>query len=739
MAQMARLEGLYTPPEPASAAVAVDAEQSRAMCPDEEGYIERDGVRIFYEVYGTGAPTILFCPTWTLVHSRVWKMQIPYLARHFRVVVFDPRGNGKSDRPHRVEAYAEAEFANDALDILDATGTEKAFVVGLSRGTQRALLLATEHPERVSGLVFIGPFFPASRSLGGLRWRLMTHPRLQPLFLRRPLITKGWLKFNAVYIRHNYREFVEWFVGQATSEPHSTKAFEDAVSWALETDPETLILTILAEGAAPNTREAQLALAGRVECPVLVICGSGDRVTAFPDARALAEATRGELLEIDGGDHLPEGRRPFETNVAIRKFIDPSFARDSIGRRAGNGNGRKRALYVSSPIGLGHARRDVAIARELRDLVPGLEVDWLAQNPVTRVLEQEGERIHPASAQLANESEHLESESTDHDLHAFQALRRMDEILTANFMVFDDVVREQRYDLCIGDEAWELDYHLHENPGAKRAPFAWLTDFVGWLPMPDGGAHEAMLTSDYNAEMVEHIDDHPEIRDRSIFVGAPDDVVAGRLGPDLPVIRDWTEDNFEFCGYITGFDQAELGDRERLRAELGYLPHERVCVVTVGGSGVGASLLRRVTASFNTAKRLIPELRMVVVAGPRIDPATLPSADGLEVRAYVHNLYKHLAASDLAVIQGGLTTSMELTAAGRPFLYFPLRHHFEQNFHVAHRLDRYRAGRRMDFDLATPEVIAAAIAEEIEREVDYAPVEPGGARRAAERIAELLN
>jgi len=722
--------------DPGKEAGAGGAEQSRAMYPDEDGYVERDGVRVFYEVYGTGAPTILFCPTWTLVHSRVWKMQIPYLARHFRVIVFDPRGNGKSDRPNRVEAYAEAEFAKDALDVLDATGTETAFVVGLSRGAQRALLLATEHPERVSGLIFIGPFFPASQSLGGLRWRLMTHPRLMPLFLRSPLITAGWTKFNAHYIRRNYREFVEWFVAMATAEAHSTKGFEDGVAWALETDPETLILTLLAEGAAPTTRQDQFAIAARVQCPTLVISGTKDKVTVHADARALADATGATLLELEGGDHLPEGRRPFQVNVAIRRFVDPSFARGPTLPRA---NGRRRALYVSSPIGLGHARRDVAIARELRNLVPDLEVDWLAQDPVTRVLEAEGERIHPASSLLANESKHLESESSDHRLHAFQAMRRMDEIMTANFMVFDDVVREQGYDLCIGDEAWELDYHLHENPSAKRAPFAWLTDFVGWLPMPDGGEHEAMLTSDYNAEMVEHIDDHPEVRDRSIFVGGPGDIVAGRLGPDLPEILDWTESNFDFCGYITGFEQADVGEREQLRAELGYLPHEKVCVVTVGGSGVGGGLLRRVTSSFDAAKRLAPELRMIVVAGPRIDPATLPSADGLEIHAYVHDLYRHLAASDLAIIQGGLTTAMELTAAGRPFLYFPLRNHFEQNFHVAHRLDRYRAGRRMDYDLATPEVIAAAIAEEIRREVDYVPVETDGAGKAAERIAELLN
>ena len=143
-------------------------------------------------------------------------------------------------------------------------------------------------------------------------------------------------------------------------------------------------------------------------------------------------------------------------------------------------------------------------------------------------------------------------------------------------------------------------------------------------------------------------------------------------------------------------------------------------------------------AAFAAAKKLVPELRMIAVAGPRIDPASLPEADGLEVRAYVHDLYRHLAACDLAVVQGGLTTAMELTAASRPFLYFPLRHHFEQCFHVAHRLDRYRAGRRMEFETATPESIAIAIAEEIGREVDYLPVEADGARKAAARIAELL-
>jgi predicted glycosyltransferase len=166
---------------------------------------------------------------------------------------------------------------------------------------------------------------------------------------------------------------------------------------------------------------------------------------------------------------------------------------------------------------------------------------------------------------------------------------------------------------------------------------------------------------------------------------------------------------------------------------------EQVCIVTVGGSGVGGHLLRRVIDAFPDAKQRVPALRMIVVAGPRIDPATLPQVEGLEIRPYVHDLYRHLAACDLAVVQGGLTTSMELTANRRPFIYFPLRHHFEQNLHVRHRLQRYGAGRCMDFERETPDTIAAAIAETIGQTVDYRPVEPDGAARAAALIAPLLD
>ena len=101
---------------------ATPAEQTRARYPDQEGFVERDGVRTFYEAYGEGDRTILLLPTWSLLHSRVWKAQIPYLARSHRVVTFDPRGNGRSDRPRTPEAYTDDEFVADSLAVMDETG-----------------------------------------------------------------------------------------------------------------------------------------------------------------------------------------------------------------------------------------------------------------------------------------------------------------------------------------------------------------------------------------------------------------------------------------------------------------------------------------------------------------------------------------------------------------------------------------------------------------------------------------
>jgi predicted glycosyltransferase len=432
-------------------------------------------------------------------------------------------------------------------------------------------------------------------------------------------------------------------------------------------------------------------------------------------------------------------REPVKVGRAITEFVSKNKGetmRTQTWTRALNRP--KKALYISSPIGLGHARRDVSVVKELKKLHPDLQVDWLAQDPVTRVLEAEGETIHPASQWLANESAHFVEKTSEHNLHAFQALREMDEIQVNNFMVFQEVVEEGLYDLIIGDEAWEIDHFWHENPELKRGSHVWFTDFVGYLPMPSGGVREAFVAADYNAEMIEHIARFPRIRDRALFVGNPDDIIPDTFGPDLPKIRDWTEEHFDFPGYITGFVPPAPDEIDGIRDALGFEEGEKVIVVTVGGSGVGRALLEKVIAAYPLVKARVPETRMIVVAGPRIDPGSLPQYPGLQVEGYVERLYRHLSVCDLAVVQGGLTTCMELAAARRPFLYFPLLDHFEQNYHVRHRLDRYGAGRYMNYSTSDPDSIADAMATEVGRQVDYSPVEIDGAARAAAHIAELL-
>jgi pimeloyl-ACP methyl ester carboxylesterase/predicted glycosyltransferase len=702
----------------------------RAKLPSEAGFVERDGVRIHYEIYGDGPQTMVFIPPWAIVHSRVYKAQLPYFSEHFRCITWDGRGNGQSDRPAEVSAYSLDNYVADALAVMDATNAGHAVLVGLSFGGMLASALAAHHPERVKAAILVGTI----TSIGPAN-----HPYLaNKHFGAKQQGFEGWNKFNKEYWLANYPDFAEHFLRHMQSEPHSTRQIEEGIGWARDTSGDVLVKTVEARTIPPRFDVSE-AMYRKIQCPVLVIHGEDDQIQHCARAKAVAEIVGAELVTIPGGGHNPLGRIPAKINTLIVDFLDRRLAIAASGRPSKRATIKaKRALYLSSPIGLGHGRRDIAIARELRKLHPDLEVDWLAQDPVTRLLESSGERVHPLSARLASETRHIELESGEHDLHCFQALRRMDEVLIANFMIFQDAVEQGGYDLVIADEAWDIDHHWHEHPELKKARLAWFTDFVGYVPMPSGGKHEAFLTTDYNAEMIEHVERHPGVRDRAIFVGGLEDVAPLSFGADLPGMRDWVPRHFDFAGYIIGEHPETFGSRAELRESLGYRPDQRVCIVTVGGSGVGAHLIRRILQSYPMMRAKLPELRMIVVAGPRIDLPSLNAPEGVEVRAFVPNLDRHLAACDLALVQGGLTTCMELTAAGTPFLYFPLQNHFEQNFHVAHRLERYGAGRRMEFATSTPDMIAEAAVAALRGPTGFKPVEAGGAARAARMLAELL-
>ena len=360
-------------------------EQTRARSPDESGYIERDGVRVYYEVYGSGDPTVLLLPTWSLLHSRHWKMQIPYLARHCKVVTFDGRGNGRSDRPQDAAAYDEHEFAADALAVLDVTETERAVLVGFSLGGQRGLLLAAEQPERIDGAVFIGPRF-----LGGGE---PLPERTVYDFDAEYDTAEGWAKHNRFHWLRDYRDWVEFFISKMFTEPHSTKPIEDAVGWGLETDAETMIAT---QDAPALTPEEWRALTRRVRCPVLVIHGDCDAINSVTCAEAFADQTGGQLVVLEGSGHAPHIRDPVKVNLLLRDFVAPP--KPAARWRRGKAR-RKRALYISSPIGLGHAQRDAAIADELRKLHPG-PGDRLAGAASGHSSARGARRAHPSGERI---------------------------------------------------------------------------------------------------------------------------------------------------------------------------------------------------------------------------------------------------------------------------------------------------------------------------------------------------
>ena len=251
----------------------------------------------------------------------------------------------------------------------------------------------------------------------------------------------------------------------------------------------------------------------RVVCPTLVIHGDDDRRGAYAKGREIhALVADSKMLTVAGGGHITAARDPVVFNRTLREFIGGA-ARQRWTRAMKR---PRRALFISSPIGLGHVQRDLAIARELRKLQPDLAIDWFTVDPAAGYLEREGEHLHPITRRLANESRHFERVAGEHDLSAFFALRTMDEIMSHNFMTFVDLVEAEHYDIVVGDEAWDVDYHYHENPELKRQPYVFLTDFVGCLPMEEGNAREAALCADRNADDIEHVARYPYLRDAAI-------------------------------------------------------------------------------------------------------------------------------------------------------------------------------------------------------------------------------
>jgi pimeloyl-ACP methyl ester carboxylesterase len=289
------------------------AESGIARRPDASGVVTAsDGVRLGYDIYGSGDRTLVLLPSAPIVHSRQWKAQLHFLSRQYRVVTFDGRGNGRSDRPTDPAAYEDERMVEDIAAVMDATGTSRAVLVGLcSDGVWRSIRLAAASPERVDGIVAFAVGVPHLSPV---------HPKPEGWSFEEELPTDdGWAKMNEHYWRRDYPGFARFFFTQITSEPHSTKAIEDAVGWALDGSVDAM----LAEARAPFDLDLATieATCRAVRCPMLIIHGTEDHCQPLARAVRLSELTGAPLVIVEGADHMIPGRHPVLANLLIRDFV----------------------------------------------------------------------------------------------------------------------------------------------------------------------------------------------------------------------------------------------------------------------------------------------------------------------------------------------------------------------------------------------------------------------------------
>jgi UDP:flavonoid glycosyltransferase YjiC (YdhE family) len=396
-----------------------------------------------------------------------------------------------------------------------------------------------------------------------------------------------------------------------------------------------------------------------------------------------------------------------------------------------------RVLYISSSIGLGHASRDLAIAARLRELRPDIEIDWLAGEPARGLIEEAGERVLP-EADAFGETDFAESQAGAFSLNIVAYVRRAAGAWIRAARAYFRATRRSSYDLAIGDETYELAVAFTLRPKLKRLPFVIIYDFLG-LDATTRSPLERLIVHITNRIWGGGHRSRPPPEDLVLFVGEPDDVPDRPLGWRLPNRREYARRNFEFLGYVFPFDPADYSESSSVKSALGYEDRPLI-ICTIGGTSVGKDLLELCTEAYPQISERVPGALMVLVCGPRLDASDLRIPAGVETRGYVPRLYEHFAASDLVITQAGGTTTLELTALRRPFIYFPLEGHFEQQLMVGERLRCHGAGERMVYSETTPAALAEKVVGLIGSEATWPAIPSDGADKAARLIlAELTS
>lgn len=402
-------------------------------------------------------------------------------------------------------------------------------------------------------------------------------------------------------------------------------------------------------------------------------------------------------------------------------------------------SGRPKVLFLSGSVGLGHVIRDLAIAQELRKLRPNIDLDWLGGEPASSVLKAAGEKVLPESDGFSGEIDIMESLADGYRLNLAKYLTKANSDWKESFKKYLKIIEKGDYDLVIGDEAWAPAIGYAEDPTTKKQPFVNMFDFAKCVSVTNSPMDKLVVW------MMNRGWDKPYKMGKkgmgpkdwdNIFIGEVEDVPNEKLGLFMANARDVVS-SFKFVGFVLPFSPNDYRDVEAQKNKLGYGKGELI-ICSIGGTGVGKDLLELCGKAFQTIREELPNARMVLITGPRLTKEQIKVPDGVEVREYVPNLYEHLAACDLAIVQAGGTTTLELTALKRPFIYFPIEQHWEQLGIVVPRLHRHRAGIEMIYYQTTPEQLADAVIQNIGKKVEYGDVPVDGARKAAEIIAKWI-
>ena len=303
----------------------------KAREPDETGFIERDGVRVAWQVYGElhrpADPAVLLLPTWCIVPAEIWKLQVAFLSRRTRVITFDPRGNGASDRPEAsIGVHARRSRRKTPSTCWTRPGPTApswsrsrwaTCTRWTSRRTTRTAWPPGSRSRRRSGT---SRRSPRTRQASFDRWAEDTGD------------DEGWGRYNRYSWLRDYPGFLDFFFDQLVPEEHSTKLIEDLVEWGRGTTGETLVRAEV--GRVVGERRSRTS-ALEVRCPVVVVHGTDDRVIPYEAGARLAELTGGTLVTFEGSGHAPQGRDPVAVNRLVDRVLSASSGTRTFRRSRG--------------------------------------------------------------------------------------------------------------------------------------------------------------------------------------------------------------------------------------------------------------------------------------------------------------------------------------------------------------------------------------------------------------------